>query len=230
MPGKEWDIPKERWNKKEVLLAFARAPEAGRVKTRLAKDVGPAKALDLYKRFVLKTLSVAGAWAETRGGGPESVRREIWICYTPQDRELQVKNWLGRGYVFLAQSGLGLGDRMAGAMEAAFKQGASKVVLVGTDIPDMEAAHLEAAFFALDRTALVWGPSLDGGYWLVGACAPDHLQLVFKDIPWGTDQVLSMTYQRCDAAGLSRTGICPLRDVDTLEDFKSTRFYKSDRG
>ena len=226
--GKEWVIPKERWNKKDILLVFARAPEAGRVKTRLAKDVGQAKALELYKRFVLNTLAVAGDWAKGRSG--ESVRREVWICYTPEDMEIAVKNWLGREFVFLAQSGLDLGDRMASAMAEAFGRGATKVVLVGTDIPDMTAARLETAFEALERTDFVWGPSLDGGYWLVGARSPHRLASVFRQIPWGTDQVLDRSYQRCDDAGLSRSSIAPLRDVDTLEDLKSTRFYLEDNG
>jgi rSAM/selenodomain-associated transferase 1 len=230
MPGKEWGIPKQRLNKKQVLLVFARAPEVGRVKTRLAKDVGPANALDLYKRFVLKVLAVAGSWAKDQTGASGSVRREIWVCYTPKDRKICIKNWLGREYVFLAQSGLDLGDRMARAMAAAFFRGATQVVLVGTDIPDMGCAHLEAAFKALEQTDLVWGPSLDGGYWLVGARTPDRLAEVFKDVPWGTDQVLSMTYRRCDAAGLSRTSISPLQDVDTFQDLKSTRFYRTEKG
>jgi len=229
-PGKEWIIPKEKWNNKQVLLVFVRAPEAGRVKTRLAKGVGPSKALDLYKRFVLKTLAAAGAWAKDLQGESEFIRREIWICYTPGDKEICVKNWLGREYVFLAQSGFDLGRRMAGAMKEAFCRGAAKVVLVGTDIPDMEAAHLTEAFNALDRTDLVWGPSLDGGYWLVGASSPDGLESVFSQIPWGTEQVLSITYRRCDAAGMSRTSISPLQDVDTLEDLTSTRFYQTDSG
>lgn len=225
MPGKEWIIPKKRWNRREILLVFARAPERGRVKTRLAKDLGPDKALDLYQCFVAKTLAAAGEWAENRESG--SAGREIRICYTPAGGDALVRGWLDREDAFFAQAEGDLGRRMASAMAEAFESGGGKVILVGTDIPDLTASHLEAAGAALDQASLVWGPSLDGGYWLVGASGPESIQSVFHDIPWGTDRVLSTSLDRCRAANLTWRVLAPLRDVDTLSDLKATEFYKT---
>lgn len=224
MHGKEWSIPKEKWNRRDILLVFARAPEPGKVKTRLAKDLGPKKALDLYRCFVSEVLTAARAWAKNRQTGTS--QREIWISYTPADRETMVRNWLGRDYTYLAQTGEGLGMRMASAMAAAFESGGGKVLLVGTDIPDLAASHLEAACSALDHTSLVWGPSLDGGYWLAGASKPGDIQSVFQEIPWGTSRVLARTLDRCREAQLTWTLLDPLQDVDTAADLEITAFHK----
>ena len=229
MPGKEWTIPKEKSNKRDILLVFARAPERGRVKTRLAKDLGPDKALDLYRGFVSQTLTTAKEWAGNRKTG--GAGREIWVCYTPAEKESAMKAWLGRDFTFWAQADGDIGDRMASAMAAAFESArgffGTKVILVGSDIPDMTASHLEAACEALDHTDLVWGPSLDGGYWLVGASGPDNLRGIFSEIPWSTDRVLSKTLEKCRTAERTWTVLPPLQDVDTVSDLKTTAFYKT---
>lgn len=227
MPGKEWNIPKEKWNKKQVLLVFARAPEKGRVKTRLAEDLGAETTLELYRRFVSRALSAARMWAE--GGACGGGRREIWVCFTPAEKKEMMENWLGREHTFLAQTGSGLGERMSRALAEAFRRGADRAVLVGSDIPDMGADHLAAAFEALDRTDLVWGPSLDGGYWLVGASKPGSLDRLFSDIPWGTNRVFPTSLERCREENLSWTVLTPLQDVDTVSDLKSTEFYREIR-
>ena len=221
MPGKEWITLKERSSNTEVLLVFVRAPRLGQVKTRLAEGVGPEKALAYYKKFVSLTLGTAVAWQRAAQGGQV---REIWICYTPRQDADMIKHWLGREYRFLAQSGSGLGDRMASAMENALDTGADRVLLVGTDIPDMVVSHLTSACDALDSGDLVFGPSLDGGYWLVGAGA-GYAGEIFNQIPWGTDQVLAQTLDRCRSLGRSWTLLPWLQDVDTAEDLDRTRAF-----
>jgi len=211
MPGKEWTIPSVKKNK-EVLLIFLRAPEPGRVKTRLARDVGDEKALALYKSFVRASLSAARAWSD------QDRYREIWITYYPEDKKDMVMDWLGRDDIFLAQSGADLGQRMAGAMEDAFELGAQKTVILGTDVPQIRPDHIKQAFERLDATDLVLGPSLDGGYWLIGACRNRFSPTLFRKMNWGTPTVFADTIDRCRENNLTWSELEMLQDVDTLAD------------
>lgn len=219
MPGKEWTIPSPKKNKpaknKEILLIFLRAPEPGRVKTRLARDVGSEKALALYKSFVGAALSAAGAWSA------QVPDREVWITYYPENRKDLVTKWLGRDYVFLAQSGANLGRRMASAMSRAFDLGGVKAVILGTDIPKVRPDHIEQAFADLDSKDLVIGPSLDGGYWLIGARYDRFTPMVFNGPNWGTSSVFADTIDLCREYDLSWAELEPLQDVDTLADLNS---------
>ncbi len=224
MPGKEWTIPSVKKNKpkknKEILLIFLRAPEPGRVKTRLARDVGDEKALALYRSFVRVGLSAARDWSS-------QVRdREIWISYYPEDKKEMVADWLGRDYLFLAQSGRNLGQRMAGAMAKAFDRGVGKAVILGTDIPKVRPDHIEQAFVSLDLKDLVLGPSLDGGYWLIGACHDRFTPGVFKGINWGSSSVFADTIERCREYDLTWAELEPLQDVDTLADLNSIDLHE----
>ncbi len=219
MPGKEWTIPSDQ-NKgnqgnKEIFLVFLRAPEKGRVKTRLARDLGEARTLELYRILADFTLNAGSEWLKKRAGS-----REIWICYFPMDKKNLVTDWLGKDYTFLAQSGQDLGQRMANAMAAAFDDGADKVVLAGTDIPQIRAAHIDQAFGALEKKDVVLGPSVDGGYWLVGCRNPGFPHSIFQSKDWGGDSVFSSTVEDCCRDGLTWEKLAVLRDVDTIEDLE----------
>jgi len=192
---------------KEMILIFLRAPEKGRIKTRLARKIGEEKALDLYKGFVQKTLSAV----ETSG-------RDHCICFFPANRQALVEDWLGPGHTYLPQAGDDLGQRMGNALSRVFDAGACKAVLVGTDVPDIRARHLVAALDLLDQKDVVIGPSLDGGYWLIGFHRDGFSRELFCQMAWGTKGVFSATIDKANTLGMS-TGILPtLRDIDTIED------------
>ncbi len=213
MPGKEWNIPQQTKNK-EILLVFLRAPELGQVKTRLAKDVGNENALALYKQFVRASLLSAESWAK------DAQHREVWVAYYPGNKKTIVENWLGKEYLFLAQSGEDLGCRMANAMAAAFDKGAKSAVVIGTDIPQIEAGHISQAFSSLESEDVVLGPSPDGGYWLVGASNKRFNTNIFSDVDWGTPSVFQQTLDRCQQFDLTYVQLGSLLDVDTLSDLK----------
>jgi glycosyltransferase A (GT-A) superfamily protein (DUF2064 family) len=107
-----------------VTLVFVRAPEAGRVKTRLAATLGNEGALRVYRRLAEHTVREA-----------RSVDAELRIHFTPAGKEHEVRAWLGDGARYLAQAGGGLGERMEEAFRAAFADGAGRVVIVGSDLP-----------------------------------------------------------------------------------------------
>jgi len=192
---------------KETVLVFLRAPEKGRVKTRLAAKLGETKALNLYKKFVHRTLVAV----ETSG-------LNHTICFFPAGKRVLVENWLGMNHIFLPQKGLDLGQRMGNALSAAFDQGATKAILVGTDVPGIGAHHLLEALNILNVKDVVIGPSLDGGYWLIGFQRGRFCPDLFCKVDWGSDTVFSATMEKCRVAGLA-PGILPaLQDIDTLED------------
>jgi hypothetical protein len=96
----------------------------------------------------------------------------------------------------------------------AFRQGAQHVVLHGTDIPDLTVGHLDDALDALNSHDLVLGPSMDGGYWLIGLEKPADL---FDGMAWGTSSVIDKTVAAARAQGLSVHVLSPLTDMDTGE-------------
>ncbi len=190
-----------------VVLVFLRAPEPGRVKTRLAREIGAEKALALYKGFVQRILqAVALSGLDHR------------ICFFPGDKASLVHNWLGPDHVYMPQKGADLGRRMGHALARVFDQGAHKAVVVGSDIPGLTPGHLTMAFDRLSHKDVVIGPSLDGGYWLIGFQRDRFCPDLFEGVEWGTPTVFSTTLELCHTHGLS-PGILPLlQDIDTLQD------------
>ena len=188
-----------------VILVFVRAPEAGRVKTRLAADLGAEGALRVYRRLAEHTVREARA-----AGG------ELRIHFTPPDREAEVRAWLGDGPLYLPQSGGDLGARMESAFRAAFDAGAERVVIIGSDLPDLSAALLRRAFEALDTHPAVLGPARDGGYYLLGLRA--LIPGIFAGVPWSTAEVLAVTLARLRAAGAEPALLDTLTDVDEVGD------------
>jgi hypothetical protein len=186
-------------------LVFVRAPEAGRVKTRLAATLGADGALRVYRRLAEHTVREARA-----------VDAELRVHFTPADRESEVRAWLGDGPRYLAQAEGDLGTRMEAAFRSAFADGAERVVIVGSDLPDLTAALLRRAFGALDEHPAVLGPALDGGYYLLGMRA--MIPGVFDGVPWSTDAVLARTLQRMRAAGIEPALLPALADVDEADD------------
>lgn len=192
----------------EHLVVFTRWPEAGRAKTRLVAALGPDGAARLQERMTRHTLARAAGFARRRGA-------ELIVRFAGGDAARMAAAY-GRLHRYLPQGAGDLGQRLARAFEAAFAAGARRVVLVGTDCPELAAVHLRSAFDALVDSDVVLGPAEDGGYYLVGLARP--CSSLFEDVPWGTAQVLGVTLRRATAAGRSVTRLVVLRDVDRPED------------
>ena len=165
------------------LVVLARRPARGRVKTRLAADIGAGPALAVYKRLLARTLRRLG-------------RDRRWttvVAASPRGQARRPRRWT-RGLPVIDQETGDLGLRMNAAM-AAMPPG--KVVLVGSDIPGIERRHVAAAFRALDDHDAVFGPARDGGYWLVGLAPDLRASALFADVRWSSGHALADT-----AAGL----------------------------
>jgi rSAM/selenodomain-associated transferase 1 len=143
------------------------------------------------------------------------------VFFTPASAEREIRAWLGPGKIYAAQAGADLGERMLAAFRAVFDDGIDRAVLVGTDCPALSATHLERALRMLRRKDIVLGPSVDGGYYLVGASRV-HPAL-FKDVPWSTDAVFQQTMTIIRRQGLRCALLPVLRDVDKEEDLEHYR-------
>jgi rSAM/selenodomain-associated transferase 1 len=153
----------------DVLAVFVKSPEPGQVKTRLANEIGPEAAAALYRRLARAVL------ADNIATG--SHRTVVW--FAPPEQGASVRSWLSGLAVdeFIAQYGGGLGQRMMGTFGRHSRQGARRVVLIGSDCPDVDRAVVRRAFDALDQSDLVLGPSQDGGFYLIGLTAPRRVVL-----------------------------------------------------
>ena len=200
------------------LILFGRYPAPGKTKTRLVPLMGEVGAADWSRRQTEITLKTV---MDNRGA------YSVGYCYTGGERQ-QVRRWLGPARVRLTpQVGGGLGARMRYAMFDALDRGYGRAVLVGTDIPQMTAAHIREAFDALQRHDLVLGPSQDGGYWLVGLrCKSD----IFQNITWGGDQVLDQTLAAARNRGLKATCLTKLNDIDTPSDLQEDPSWNPEAG
>jgi rSAM/selenodomain-associated transferase 1 len=129
------------------------------------------------------------------------------------------------GTTFTPQRGDDLGDRMHNALTDACAAGARQVLLVGSDLPLLASSLLSDAFAALESHDVVFGPSEDGGYYLVGvnAHAVAAATSLFHEIAWGSDSVLAHTLSAADALGLRTTLIARAFDIDTREDLLRLR-------
>ncbi|MFO1452163.1 MAG: TIGR04282 family arsenosugar biosynthesis glycosyltransferase [Opitutaceae bacterium] len=190
------------------LILLCRYPTVGAAKTRLIPALGPEGANDVHRRLVLATLRTLRSYT-TR----HPVSLEIRTEGAP---EPAWRDWLGSDLTYRPQGPGDLGERMQEALAAAFAEGTSQVVLVGSDCPYFTALDIEAAFAALDHTPVTLGPALDGGYWLIGLHRP--IPDLFRAVPWSTDQVLRTTQARATQAGHAVTLLRPLGDVDRPED------------
>ena len=192
----------------DVLVVFARYPEPGRVKTRLARAIGAAAASTLYAGFVADLRQRFAA-------APFAVR---WAV-APPDPGFAARFALPAQDVIL-QAGADLGARMRNAIAALLAQGFARCAIVGSDMPQLALDTVADAFARLEDADLVLGPAADGGYYLIAARAPLD---VFDGIAWGTATVLAATRARAAALGLVTALLAPGFDVDVAEDLVRLR-------
>ena len=192
------------------LVVLARWPAPGRCKLRLASSLGAAAAARVQARLTGHTLAVARQLARQLG-----IELVLAIDGLAPRAARRLGDQLGVGRIVLQRGG-GLGVRMQRQFQRAATEGARRVVLIGSDLPQLERADLASAFAALDHQEAVLGPACDGGYWLIGLRRPEPA--LMEGIAWGSEQVLEQTL-----AALARRGLEPAllpwrRDLDRGED------------
>lgn len=200
VPAGASDVPQRR------LILFAKVPEPGRAKTRLAPGLGEEGAARLYQAFLDDAIALCGR--------VEGASLELWASGDAGVREY----FAGRYPDLLVrlQSGRGLGERLSGAFESSFAAGADHVVITGSDHPTLPSSYLDRAFSALIDAQLVIGPSADGGYYAIGLARhawPEAASL-FIGVPWSTPAVLETTRRTARRLGLGHVELPEWYDVD----------------
>ncbi len=199
----------------DYLLIFTRNPRPGRSKTRLIGELGPEGAARLQRRLTERVVDEA-----RRLAAQYPIQVQVHFC---GGDEGQLSGWLGP-LVYRPQVKGDLGRKMGAAIRGAIEEmgtAAGSVVLIGSDIPQIDASLLRQAFRTLAGHEVVLGPSRDGGYYLVGltaASAPRVLPLLFDEMCWSTETVLAETLGRLGASGCSVQLLPMLRDIDRPED------------
>ncbi|MCM4166921.1 Phosphoenolpyruvate guanylyltransferase [Arenibacter antarcticus] len=193
---------------KNLLLIFTRNPQLGQCKTRLAASIGDQNALDIYKFLLSHTQNI------TKGLGVDK-----WVCYSDYIGENDL--WDSSNYTKKIQRGDDLGERMANAFKNGFEEGYEKIIVIGSDMYDLDEKEINAAFNSLDINDYVVGPALDGGYYLLGM--KKFMPQLFKGKTWGTDTVLKNTlnHLRDEKYFL----LSPKNDIDDYDDIKDIAVF-----
>lgn len=189
---------------KQALIIFIKNPVAGQVKTRLAAQVGPAKALEVYLKLLQHTRGTALQIACDRylfstGGNTMSP----WEHFIPAQ---QVEG--------------DLGEKMFHAFTSLFNKKYDRVIIIGSDCPGLNPLHINKAFDQLNHADVVLGPATDGGYYLLGL--KKMIPEIFNGISWSSDQVLNQTLATLKQLSYSYKLLEYLTDVDEYKDLPAS--------
>ncbi|GGI56674.1 TIGR04282 family arsenosugar biosynthesis glycosyltransferase [Winogradskyella haliclonae] len=187
----------------KALIIFTRNPELGKCKTRLANSVGNEEALKIYTHLLQHTASIT-----------KKVDAERFVFYSENIQKDDI--WEDAFFHKQLQQGNDLGERMQNAFEVLFSKKFKKIIIVGSDLLDLNEDTIKKAYQRLEENDAVIGPAEDGGYYLLGIKTLN--KSVFIDKDWGTETVLKQTKK--DFFGQSLYVLETLNDIDYLEDLK----------
>ncbi|MEO5643850.1 MAG: TIGR04282 family arsenosugar biosynthesis glycosyltransferase [Bacteroidia bacterium] len=188
-----------------LLMVFIKNPIEGKVKTRLARTVGNAIALEVYLKLLAYTLDVTHIL---------NCDKAVFYSDFIEDEDV----WKKEGFQQHIQNGNDLGERMQNAFAKAFSRKYKKVLIIGSDCPELSTAILNKAFEELEANDFVIGPTYDGGYYLLGM--KTFHPAVFVDKEWSTENVFLDTIIDINKAELSYAVLPSLSDLDDEKDLK----------
>jgi rSAM/selenodomain-associated transferase 1 len=195
-------------NQETCILLFVKYPKKGEVKHRLSKTLPQEITVELYRNFVLDTLATL-----------KKLHTPVFICCYPPDTFQKIQDWLGTTYHYIPQEGKDLGQRMKHCFEYAFEQGYRRVVLMGTDSPDLPVEFLSNAL-SLRTHDVVLGPAVDGGYYLIGFQNTTFVAEAFEGISWSTPAVFEDTLEKIKNASRTISLLPVWSDIDTGDDLR----------
>jgi len=192
------------------LILFTRYPQPGKAKTRLIDALGESGAATLSQQMTEHTLAQVNQL---------QARHSVSVEIRFADGSVSLmQQWLGETWVYIPQGEGDLGDRLIRALESAFQSGSERIVIIGSDCPELDASLLQQAFTHLRQHDLVIGPAIDGGYYLIGLrrFVPELL----TGITWSTSQVFAQTLKIAVELNLSIAQLPTLSDVDYPQDLE----------
>lgn len=194
---------------KNLIIIFTRNPELGKVKTRLAASIGNENTLEIYNYLLNHTKNVV-----------LNVKADRFVFYTETINKNDI--WDNNLFEKKLQNGNDLGEKMKNAFEEGFSAGYKKVVIVGSDLFDLEASDIETAFTALENNQVVIGPAEDGGYYLLGLTK--MINSVFENKKWSTETVFQDTIN--DIKHLKNSLLQTKNDIDTIDDIREIEVFQ----
>ncbi len=194
---------------KELIIVFVKNIILGRVKTRLAKTIGTQGAFEVYKELVDITQRAT-----------ENMQTDKRIYFS----DVVIESKWTNDYKTV-QEGEDLGERMKNAFKKGFEDGYERIVLIGSDLPDITSTHINKGLSTLKHNDIVFGPAEDGGYYLIGLSK--MVDMVFHNKPWSQDTLLEVTLNELKSNQITFKTLETLNDIDTFEDLEASEFYKS---
>lgn len=188
---------------KNAILLFTKNPELGKVKTRLAKTIGNERALEIYKKLLTHTQSIASP-----------IDADKFVFYS--DSINNDDQWSATDYYKKLQFNGDLGQRMAAAFEEVFSLGYQSVCIIGSDCFELTSAIISDAFSKLENHDVVIGPTYDGGYYLLGMKLLH--EPLFQNKNWSTDTVFSDTINDFEKLAVTAYHLEKLSDIDEEKD------------
>jgi rSAM/selenodomain-associated transferase 1 len=201
---------------KELLIIFAKNPEYGKVKTRLAATIGNEQALFIYQKLIEHTIAIT-----------KKISADKIVYYS--DSIVEKDTWENNIYQKKLQSGTDLGERMKNAFKSSFTAGYQKVIIIGTDCFELNEEFISIAFEKMNDDDVVLGPAKDGGYYLLGM--KKFYPSFFENIEWSSEKVLKQTLTTAMRLNLSVFLLPQLSDIDREPDLKdySALFTKNEK-
>lgn len=195
-------------NENCAVIIFAKLPVPGKVKTRLAAELGNEFAVEFYKKCATHIFNEI---SELHNFGID-----CYLFHGIEDDVSEIKTWVDKNFIFFPQAAGDLGIKMSSAFQKVFADKFNKVIIVGTDVPDITAEILLNAFETLNENVVVISPSYDGGYNFLGLC--NFYPELFEDINWSTPEVLQKTINKIEELGLNVEFVESLLDIDDKND------------
>lgn len=204
---------------KKALILMTRIPIPGKTKTRLMTILSANECAEIHMAF-LKDLFILLEKVK------DSV--DVYLTYTPENSLNIIEDIIPSFIETFPQKGEDLGEKMKNAIEDILNKGYDCVELMGSDIPQVTHNDILKSFQDLEEKDIVLGPTLDGGYYLVGM-KKMHDEIFDDSLKWGNKTVLEGTMDILNSKGLSLSLINKHRDIDTKEDLIDFK-YKFERG
>jgi uncharacterized protein len=192
-----------------IVICLARMPELGKVKTRIAETAGQARAFEIYVELVKRCRILLDSLDSSI---------EIEVTFADPFDFIKGQQFFGMRPFYSLQASGDLGQRMCVAAIRGFQSGANKVILIGSDCPELTAEYVQQAIRILDDVPVVFGKAKDGGYYLLGMT--QIVPELFAELPWSTSELLGQSIARLSEAGVPYGLLPELGDIDTIEDWE----------
>lgn len=192
----------------DALFLFTRYPQPGKTKTRLIPALGAVGAANLQRQMTECLFNYFQPACAN-----QSIQLQVHFAGGSVE---QMRDWLGKEVVLMAQCEGDLGDRLIFSLQQGFAANFQRIIVIGSDCPSINESHITQSLTLLNTHDVVLGPATDGGYYLIGL--KQLWRPLFASVPWGTDRLMTTTQAIAVRHGLSVALLDQLSDIDRPED------------